>query len=283
MQGFNAMLQCQGKQPNTVVAAVDPETMELLDHIVLPQQVGGRNPLTVHNGKVYTYMTGNDNVMRVEWDAETQQLRFDKSWFPTYKTKGQTPGAAPCIMGDWVVLNTNASPAQVSMSVVAINQGNADDVHRIEAIPISDASSSFLPAKMGCDVDNNMVYEADAGVGQIAGIRINPDTGDMTKAWGPVDQRTMGFTTPYGPKDQRVLLGSDMQIDDPLAAFGAGTGVYGEQFVWRNAATGEELARSDSFDAMTQGNLPTPGYGGLMYMLQEYGGVVAMQVVTESN
>jgi hypothetical protein len=43
------------------------------------------------------------------------------------------------------------------------------------------------------------------------------------------------------------------------------------------------LARSNYFDAMTQGNLPTPGYGGLMYDLQQYGGIVATQVIPASK
>ena len=100
----------------------------------------------------------------------------------------------------------------------------------------------------------------------------------MTKRWGPVDQRTFGFTQLIGPEDERVLLGTNFEVD-PIEVFGVGDAVYGEQFVWRNAATGEELARSDFVDGMTIGTLPTPGYGGLAYMMQQDGGMVSFQVV----
>ena len=94
-------------------------------------------------------------------------------------------------------------------------------------------------------------------------------------AWGPVEQRSLSFATLLGPADQRVLLGTNIKITNPEQLQGA---TYTEQFVWRDALTGEVLARSQYFDAMTQGNLPTPGYGGLVYMLQSYGDITAMQV-----
>ncbi len=111
--------------------------------------------------------------------------------------------------------------------------------------------------------------------GQLVGLKLDPETGDLSVAWGPVDQRSLGFATLLGPADQRVLLGSNVKATDRQQLQDV---TYTEQFVWRDALTGDVLARSQYIDAMTQGNLPTPGYGGIVYMLQAYGDITAMQV-----
>jgi hypothetical protein len=278
-QGFTAMITCKGKQPDSEVVAIDPDSMTILDAITLPQQVGGRDTAGVYNGHTYIYMTGNTNEMRVEWDPAAKNLHFDAGWYPTYLTQGQTAGGAPCVLGNWVIFNTNAAPAHVSPSIVAVNQGNPNNVQRITAIPIGKARGSFWPSKVSCDPETNTIYQADTGIGQIAAVRIDPTTGQLTQGWGPVEQRTFGFFTSYGPANQRVMLSTNMNISNPVDVFGVGQGVYGEQYVWRNAATGRELARSDYVNAMSQGILPTPGFGGLVYMLQSNGGVAAFQVV----
>jgi len=279
-QGFNAMNDCKGKQPNTEVVAVNPDTMKVLDAITLPQEVGGRNPLSVYKGHVYTYLTGNTNVLRAEWDPDTQQLTYDKSWYPSYLKKGQGPGAAPCIMGKWVVFNTNAAPAKVPLSVVAINQGDPKDLHRIEPLPLGDSPVSVIPSMIACDTENNLIYTVDFGPGTLAAVKLDPKTGELTKVWGPVDQRTFSFTTLIGPKDERVVVGTNIKVTNPDELKDI---TYTEQMVWRDAATGDVLARSNYVDAMTQGNLPTPGYGGLMYMLQQYGDITAFQVLPGSE
>ena len=41
--------------------------------------------------------------------------------------------------------------------------------------------------------------------------------------------------------------------------------LVGDVVVWRDAATGRELARSGKVPAMTQGSAVQPGYGGSVY------------------
>jgi hypothetical protein len=282
-QGFNAMVTCKGTQPDSQVTAIDPNTMKVLDSITLTQQIGGRNPLTVYNGHIYTYMVGGKNVVRVEWSPSTHTLTQDKSWYPYYYQNGMGQGAAPCIMGNWVIFNTNGGPGTIPMQIIAVNQGNPNDLHRISAIPLPSGEKSLWPSMVACDPQNHMIYYADTGAGQVAAVKINPATGDLTKAWGPVNQRTFSFFTLYGPANQRVAVASNINLSDPLSVFGVGQAVYGEQFIWRNAATGQELAHSSYVNGMTQGTLPTPGYGGLVYMLQSGGGVTAFQVVKNSS
>ena len=48
--------------------------------------------------------------------------------------------------------------------------------------------------------------------------------------------------------------------------------------VWRDAATGNELARSSEFPKMTQGILVTPGYAALQYFLTADGHIIGLQV-----
>ena len=124
--------------------------------------------------------------------------------------------------------------------------------------------------------------EYSQALGKIAAVHLDPATGTMKLLWR-ANQRTFSFFTPYGPANQRVVLSTNINISKPLDVFGLGPGVYGEQFVWRQAATGKVLARSSYFDSMSQGILPTPGYGGLWYMLQTDGGIVSMQVVKKSS
>jgi hypothetical protein len=77
-----------------------------------------------------------------------------------------------------------------------------------------------------------------------------------------------------------VVVGTNIKVTNPDELKDI---TYTEQMVWRDAATGDVLARSNYVDAMAQGNLPTPGYGGLMYMLQQYGDITAFQVLPGSE
>ena len=51
-----------------------------------------------------------------------------------------------------------------------------------------------------------------------------------------------------------------------------------EQVVWRDAASGAELARSDQFPRMSPGILVTPGFAGLQDFLTLEGHIIALQV-----
>lgn len=276
-QGFNAMFECTGEKPPSVVVAVDPKTMKILDWVQLPEMIGGRNAFVEFQGHQYLYQTGTSKVVRCEWNPTTKQLSVDNSWAPSYLKEGQTQGSAPSIMGDWVIVQTNGGPAKVPLSIVAINQANDDQIVRIDPIPLGDSPVSVIPSMQSTDVENNRIYAMDFGPGKTAAITFKD--GKMTRDW-IVDQRTWSFTTLIGPKDQRVVVGTNIKATNPEQLKNL---TYTEQIVWRNAATGAVLARSDYFDAMTAGCLVTPGYGGLIYDLQEFGGIVSMQVVPASS
>jgi hypothetical protein len=123
---------------------------------------------------------------------------------------------------------------------------------------------STAPPKAAIDNENNFVTSADVGVSGLAGIRVDPNTGNLTVEW-TVDDATTGFQTMIGPKDQRVLVVSKINPNATAEEMKAGN--YTEQVVWRNMMTGDVLAESDFTEPMTINGLITPGYGGRVYYL----------------
>jgi hypothetical protein len=125
---------------------------------------------------------------------------------------------------------------------------------------------SFAPPKTCIDLENDMLYSADAGVGKVAGIRLDQATGEMTTEF-VVESTTLTFQPLIGPKDQRVLVLTNMKGKIPVsnALFELVTGKYTEQVVWHDAATGRVLAESDFLEPLTINSLIVPGYGGRMY------------------
>ena len=170
-------------------------------------------------------------------------------------------------MGDWIVIQTNGIGARVPSSVVAINQ--RDPSRRTSIVPfgkLKKTQMSLAPPKTCIDLENGMLYSADAGVGQVAGIALDQRTGDMTVQF-IVDATTLTFQPLIGPKDRRVLMLSNMKGDVPVmnALAEVATGKYKEQVTWREAATGRLLAESDYFEPLTFNSLMVPGYGGRTY------------------
>jgi hypothetical protein len=184
-------------------------------------------------------------------------------------------------MGDWVILLSNGTGSKkVAASLVAVSQHNAKKTTTVFPFgPLKQGEMSFAPPKPGGDPENNMVYAADVGIGKVAGVKLDPQTGEMKTAW-VIDDTTTGFQPLIGPKDKRVLLLSNMKKnvgEEPLM-LALMTGNYKEQMTWRDAATGRLIAESDLFEGLTPGALYTPGYAGRIYFPTGKG-VIVMQVM----
>jgi hypothetical protein len=67
---------------------------------------------------------------------------------------------------------------------------------------------SFIPSMLSVDLPNNRVYAMDYLPGKVVAVDFTQD-GNMSVAWGPVDQRTISFLTLIGPPDQRVLVSTN--------------------------------------------------------------------------
>lgn len=175
------------------------------------------------------------------------------------------------VIGGYVVAMTNGgAPTSTPMSVIAVSQANAKKVANLQPFASSGAKNSFIPSMVSVDPQNSRMYVMDAGAGKLAGVNLH--NGKLSVAWTQ-DQTTLSFTTLLGPKNQRVLIGTNI----PVKTF-QGPKHYTEQVIWRNAQTGKELASSSQFPKMTQGILVTPGYAGLQYFLTADGHIIALQV-----
>ncbi|MGA9373104.1 MAG: hypothetical protein WBV53_14735 [Solirubrobacterales bacterium] len=270
-QGTMAMIKGvrKGKalSPSTFVA-VDGETLEVLDTAQLPELAATPHGITAYDGRIAAYACATEAAYRCFWDPDSKELSLDESWVVSdYLEEGQSTGDAPGVMGDWIVIQTNGIGGKVPSSVVAINQHNPTRRTSVTPFgPLKKLQMSLAPPKTCIDIENEMLYSADAGVGKVAGIRLDPETGELSTEF-VVEATTLTFQPLIGPKDERVLVLSNMKGDLPLmsAPLEIVSSKYTEQVTWRDAATGRMLAESDFFEPLTFNSLIVPGYGGRMY------------------
>lgn len=187
-------------------------------------------------------------------------------------------------MNDWVVAQTNTLPASTALDVIAINQGDASRQYKLQPFagdpipplvaaafsnqgPGGVAAISWAPMSVFADPENNLIYASDSLPGKIAAVTIT--SSGLETVW-KADQTTTEFTTLIGPQANRVLVGTD--IPDPEIP-GNNTNDFA---VWRNAATGQELARSPLLPAMTQGTMIQPYYNGHMFFEGQSGTLIKL-------
>ncbi|MBK9521906.1 MAG: hypothetical protein IPO13_09920 [Rhodocyclaceae bacterium] len=271
LQGTMAIIKCglEGmKQGNSNLVALNPDSLEVLDSVPLPEPATVPHTITMYAGRIAIYVGVNSGALRYFWDPATKKLTQDTSWVVSPMKKGQTTADAPSLLGNWVVLQTNGLGSEtMASSVVAVDQ---KDAKRMQVVfPFGDLKPgewSWAPPKPQTDAENSMIYSADMGIGKVAGIKIDQASGEMKTVW-VVDDTTNAFQPLIGPKDKRVLLLSNAKKNvekEPikLALF---TANYTEQVTWRDAATGKIIAASDFFEPLTPGSLITPGFGGRVY------------------
>jgi hypothetical protein len=273
-------LQAGLKQGNSELVAVNPDTLEIIDHVSLPEPATVPHIITMFEGRIAIYVGVNTGALRYFWDPATKKLSQDMSWVVKPMVKGQTTSDAPSILGDWIVLQTNGVGSDtVASSIVAVHQKDPTRMTTIFPFgPLKKGEWSWAPPKPQTDPENSMIYSADMGVGKTAGIRIDQATGEMKTMW-VVDATTSAFQPLIGPKDRRIILLSNAKrnvAQEPIKA-AIFTGNYTEQLTWRDAATGRIIAASDFFEPLTLGSLITPGFGGRVYFPTGKG-FITMQV-----
>lgn len=286
LQGTMAIIKCAAegmKQPNSVLVAVDPETLEVFDSLPLPEPAPSPHIVAPYHDKVAIYMGMIHTAARYFWDPATKKLSADEGWMVQPLAKGQNAMTAPAMVGDWVAIQTNGlfSDKKAS-SVVVIHQDDASRVHTIFPFgELRPGELSFAPPKNGADPENNMIYSADMGMRKVAGIKIDQATGELKVAF-VVDDTSTTFQPLIGPKDKRVLLLTNMKLNvekEPIRA-ALFTENYTEQLTWRNAATGKILAESDFFEPLSINGLTPPGFGGRIYFPTAVGkGFYVLQVL----
>ncbi len=271
VQGTMGIIKCvqEGmKMPRSVLVAVNPDTLEVLDTLQLPEPAPSPHIVTMYRDRIAIYIGLNESVRRFFWDPATKKLSADDSWVLHPIQKGQTTATAPSAIGEWIVVQLNGAGSKtVSSSIVAAHR---DDATRNKVVfpfgPLKEGEFSFAPPKAGADPENGMVYSADMGLGKVAGIKLDQATGELTTAF-VVDNVTSTFQPVIGPKDKRLLLLTNAKLNvakEPLMA-AIFTENYKEQLTWRDAATGEIIAESDFLEPLTINSLTTPGFGGRVY------------------
>jgi hypothetical protein len=271
MQGTMAILACTQKgmkQGPSQIVALNPDTLEILDTLTLPEPATVPHIITKFEDRIAIYVGVNSGALRYFWDPATRKLAQDKTWVVRPMREGQTTSDAPSLLGDWIILQTNGIGSEtVASSIVAVNQKDASKIQVI--FPFGDLKKgewSFAPPKPQTDPENSMIYSADMGVGKVAGIKFDQQTGALDTAF-VIDDITNAFQPLVSSKNQRVLMLSNIRPDVAFLPIRETlfTGTYKEQVTWRNAATGVIIAESDFFEPLTPGSLITPGFGGRVY------------------
>ncbi len=283
-QGTMAMITGiqQGlKQANSMLVAVDPNTLTVLDSVELHEPASTPHALTMFEGRIAIYISCTAYAYRYFWDPKAKKLSQDMSWVPAVSQEGQTAADAPTLMGDWIAIQTNGAGSKTkASSIVVVDQHDAKKMKTIFPFgQLKEGEFSFAPPKAGGDPENNLIYSSDMGIGKLAGIKLDPKTGDMKVVWSS-DSTSSSFMTLIGPKDKRVLLFSVMTpgaTEAPIMQTVLG-GKYKEKVTWWDAVTGRLIAESDFFEPLTQGSLLTPGFGGRVYFPTGKG-FITMQVM----
>jgi hypothetical protein len=269
IQGPNALADCPDPSdvPDSVLVTVDPRTMKVIDQTTMPADVIGRVTLSEHNGHEYVYFFVSDTCIRYE--VKQGHLTLDSTWNPgPLLLSGQTPGWALVVLHDWVVGQSNGLPASAPLSVFAIDQGDASKHFMIQPFagdpipplvkvafskqaPGGTQAVSWNAATVSVDPQSDLIYAMDALPGEIDAVHLG--SSGLRTAW-KVAQTTTEFIAIIGTPNQRVIVGSDIpgaEIPDLNTQ---------DEVVWRNAATGQEIARSAPLPAMTSGTMVQPDY-----------------------
>lgn len=286
IQGPNALLYCPdpANVPPSILVSVNPHTMKVIDTVTLSAPVGGRPTIGRFRGREFVYLIEATTAIRYSVDAG--KFKRDTSWNPGIITiSGQTISSSFVVMNDWVVAQTNTLPAATPLSLIAINQGDASQQFQLQpfledpipslvasafatAAPGGVAAISWAPMSVSADPLHDLIYASDALSGRIAAIRLTPQ--GLRTIW-KAHQTTTEFTTLIGPKESRVIVGTDIpQSEIP----GNNSHDYA---VWRNAQTGHEMARSPLLPAMTQGTMIQPYYFGDMFYEGQSGTLIKLR------
>jgi hypothetical protein len=284
IQGPNALLDCPDPTdvPPSVLVSVNPKTMQVQDSITLPAPVGARPTVTTFQGRNYVYLLEPTTAIR--YLVVGGRFILDTLWNPgTIMLSGQTLCTSFVVINDWVVAQTNTLPASTALSLIAISQSNANIMYNLQpflgdSIPplvraaFSHSASggqanSWAPMSVSADPENNLIYASDSLPGEIAAVTITSN--GLQTIW-KANQTTTEFTTLIGSVGSRVIVGTDIPgIEIP----GNNSHDYA---VWRNAATGQEIARSDILPAMTQGTMIQPYYFGDMFFEGQSGELIKL-------
>jgi hypothetical protein len=274
VEGSTALAECLDTDVTQTLLAIDPITLEIITQVELPDFSTGRIPIAVHDGVDYVYMPGVNFSYRYRW--ENQTLVLDEEWGFVSVTEEDDLGAlAPNVIGDWVFVAVNTGTPK-PMPVWAISAIDSSERFLIRPFEDIETRFSFAVAHGAFDTASELLYTADTGTGYVSAMRFDPETG-FEMVWRE-EQTTSVFQQLIGSADERVAVTSELVNiglnPNPLRA-------SNEQVVFRDAATGRELARTGDLPRMSQGANISPGFGGRVYFPGVDGRVYEVSVQSE--
>ncbi|HEX8854967.1 MAG TPA: hypothetical protein VF752_05150, partial [Thermoleophilaceae bacterium] len=260
LNGPSALLNCPEARnvPASNLISVNPETMRIIDNITLPTFAGARPTITRYRGVDYVYLLENTSNA-VRYSVRHGIFTLDTKWTPAaVPYPNQTTGGSLIIMNNWVLGATNSVPAAGPLTVFAINQSDAKKVFYLQPYvndPIppllyrafataADGAQAISWADMSLEADpqNGLFYGVETLARKVAAFKL---TASGIKTVWKKTQTTTEWATLIGPKAHRVWVGTDIP----------GVEIPGqnktERIVFRDAATGRELARSARVLQMT--------------------------------
>lgn len=254
VDGFRAFLVCGTEGASaSVLAVVDPETMDVIGEADAPELIGGRITVANFGQRTFVYAPGVDYLHRFEW--RNRRLEYDDSWGPVrYRQGRETPATAAAVLGEFVIVQSNALPTDAPSRLTAVSQ--LDPSRRFEIQPFADKSQSMIPSMPSVDPEMGLIFVTDGLAPGLAAIRLDPQNG-LETVWRK-DQGSLSFSALVGPRAGRVLISSDI-------ADGYRIDYKRESVVWRDAATGTLLGRSSDFPRMG-GTVLAPDCGGVVYV-----------------
>lgn len=263
-KGGNALLKCPDSSTPAILSAIDPNTLEVIAQVQVTEPVFGRLIIGQHNNEDYVYMSGAQSLFRYLWNRKTLSLDDNFGNIKVLK-EGQIGTASPSITEDWLFFQTNGLPSSTTpMTVWAISTKNTQIRHSFQPFADLTEDQTFNVSMGSYDPENKRVYVSDAGVGYMASLSFDEENG-FEKLWRE-KQTSIAYTMLINPKDERVFVATDLTgLGSKLNPFLAKR----EEVVFRNAANGLELARSDSFKRTNNGANLVPGYYGRIYFLSQ--------------
>ncbi|MFL5863527.1 MAG: hypothetical protein ACJ780_22585 [Solirubrobacteraceae bacterium] len=284
--GPSALLKCGHAQdvPQSLLVSVNPNTMRIIDKVTLRAPAGARPTITRYHGVDYVYLLeSTSNAVR--YSVHHGVFTLDNSWTPgAVPYSGQTTGGSLIIMNNWIVGATNAIPAAGALTVFAINQSDARKViykqpylndplspllrHVFQTAAAGGAQAiSWADMSLEADPQNGLFYGVETLARKVAAFKLTPPT--IKVVWKKTETTTE-WATLVGRKAHRVWVGTDI----PRAQLPGANKT--DTVVFRDAATGRELARSAQVPHMTQGSAVQPGYGGSVFFPGAEGTLVKM-------
>ena len=275
--GGIALARCLDTEATQILLALDPVSLEVITQVDLPVFSTGRIPIAVHDGIDYVYMPGVSEVYRYRW--EDQSLVLDEDWGFVSVIEDDDLGAmAPNVIGDWVFVQVNTGSSK-PMPVWAISAVDSTERFLIQPFEDIDTRFSFAVAHGAFDTASGFLYTADTGTGYVSAMRFDPESG-FEVVWRE-EQTTSVFLQLIGHANERVIVTSEIvNIGLRLTPFSI-LGATNEQVVFRDAATGRELARSGNLPRMSQGANISPGYGGRVYFPGVDGRIYEVSVMSD--